>query len=235
MTSVVAQNATLSLEGVGGASVARVLGSAYTFSAGTITLGDLFSEDEKDVLVELTLPALPAPVAQPETVLKVSLRAFNITIGAPDAVEVTLETARPAATPPNQQLNERIDAQRNRLETAAVMEQASALADRGDLAGGRELLRAQCALVMESPSAQEALSSQLVAEINDLEQNFRSVAQYRSVGSKMSRMQARSHQIQRSNHMSTASYAAGASRKKAMKGMWGLSLVSSLGGDDDSD
>ena len=44
-------------------------------------------------------------------------------------------------------------------------------------------------------------------------------------------MQARSHQIQRSNHMSTASYAAGASRKKAMKGMWGLSSL----GDNDSD
>ena len=115
------------------------------------------------------------------------------------------------------------------------MEQASALADRGDLDAGREMLRACRAVVMESPSAEEALSSQLVSEINDLEQNFRSASMYRSVGSKMSRMQARSHQIQRSNHMSTASYAAGSSRKAAMKGMWGLSSVPSQGHDSDSD
>mmetsp|Transcript_71830 Transcript_71830/g.142399 ORF Transcript_71830/g.142399 Transcript_71830/m.142399 type:complete len:117 (+) Transcript_71830:1479-1829(+) len=107
------------------------------------------------------------------------------------------------------------------------MEKASALADRGELEAGREVLRAQCALVMESASAEEALSSQLVSEIKDLEQNFRSASQYRAVGSKMSRMQARSHYIQRSNHMSTASYAAGSSRKKAMKGNWGLSSLSS--------
>lgn len=231
LTSVVAQNATLLLEGVGGTSVARVLGSAYTYSAGTITLGDLFAEDEKDVLIELALPALSAPATQPKTILKASLRAFNIAIGAPDVVEVTLEIARPAATPANQRPNAEIDAQRNRLETASAMEQASALADRGDLAGGRALLRTQCAQVMESASAEQDLSSQLISEIKELEQNFRSAEQYRSVGSKMSRMQARSHQIQRSNHMSTASYAAGASRKKAMKGMWGLSSAASSDSD----
>lgn len=228
LTSVVAQNAKLSLEGVGGVSITRMLGTAYTYSAGTITLGDLFAEDEKDVLVELALPALLAPSEQPTTVLQVSLRAFNIAISAPDVVETTLEIARPAATPSNQRVNEKVDAQRNRLETAAAMEEASALADRGDLEGGKQMLAACRERVMGSESRARALSSQLVSEIKDLEDNFCSVAQYRSVGSKMSRMHANSHQIQRSNHMSAATYTAGASRKRAMKGMWGLSSVRSV-------
>uniref|UniRef100_A0A7S2NB47 VWFA domain-containing protein n=1 Tax=Haptolina brevifila TaxID=156173 RepID=A0A7S2NB47_9EUKA len=104
LTSVVAQNAQLSLEGVGGASVARVLGSAYKYSEGVITLGDLFAEDEKDCLVELEVPALPETTRQPTTVLRVSLRAFNITTNAPEVVEATLEIVRPAATPADQKV-----------------------------------------------------------------------------------------------------------------------------------
>jgi hypothetical protein len=40
---------------------------------------------------------------------------------------------------------------------------------------------------------------------------------YRSLGSKMSKMSAMSHQMQRSNHTSAPMYEAGASSKAAMK------------------
>jgi len=235
LTSVVAQNAALSLETAGGATVTRVLGTAYTYTEGTISLGDLFAEDEKDILVELSLPKLPSPLEQPATIVKASLRAFNITRSAPEVIDATLEVGRPAATPPNQMVNATLDAQRNRIETAAAMEQASALADRGELEAGRSVLQAQANAILGSSSASEALSSNLVCEINSLESNFRSVSQYRAVGSKMSRMQARSHQIQRGNHMSAPTYNAGKSRKGAMKSMWGLSSISSMADDGDSD
>lgn len=69
LVSVVAQNATLSLRPTGGrhacAALGQLLGDAYastTAEDGSIAvrLGDLFSEDEKDVLLELKLPPMPA-------------------------------------------------------------------------------------------------------------------------------------------------------------------------------
>jgi hypothetical protein len=119
-----------------------VLGSSYSRDAeGAVVLGDLFADDAKDVLIELSLPALPAPIAA-EPVLTASLRAFNVARSAPDVVEATLEVARPEATPADQPVNAALDAQRNRIETAEAMETASRMADAGDIAGGRSMLLA---------------------------------------------------------------------------------------------
>jgi len=69
LVSVVAQNATLELRPTGGrhacASLGQLLGDAYASTAAedgslTVRLGDLFSEDEKDVLLKIELPAMPA-------------------------------------------------------------------------------------------------------------------------------------------------------------------------------
>jgi len=68
LVTVVAQNATLSLLPTGGrhprASLGALLGDAYASTPSadggvTIRLGDLFAEDEKDVLIQLKLPAMP--------------------------------------------------------------------------------------------------------------------------------------------------------------------------------
>lgn len=233
LTSVVVQNATLSLEGLAGASVARVLGSTYQRDAdGAINLGDLFAEDEKDILIELSVPTLSAPAAA-AGVLRASLRAFNVVLGAPDAVSATLELARPLATPADQPVNQALDAQRNRIQMAESIEEAARLADMGNLAAGRQMLHAAQRRVATSDSAGCALSSNLVAESEALVANYSSEMQYRSVGSKMSKMSAMSHGRQRANHMQSADmYAGGSKRKASMKAKW----MSSLAGDDsDSD
>jgi hypothetical protein len=47
LTSTVAQNTSLYLEGLGGATITWCLGSTYTRSAdGSVELGDLYAEDE---------------------------------------------------------------------------------------------------------------------------------------------------------------------------------------------
>jgi Mg-chelatase subunit ChlD len=225
LTSVVAQNATLSFAPVGpGVAVSRVLGSTYERDAdGAIVLGDLFAEDEKDVLVELTLPKLDAPTGS-TIVLEAKLRAFNVARSAPDAVEVQLKIARPEATPADQPVNMALDTQRNRIFAAEAMEQASNLADRGNLDGGREMLRAVRDRMAQSASAQigTPLSMNLVKEVDELYTQYESSQRYRSVGSKMSKMQAVAHSRQRATHSNAEAYAGGAKRKMAMKAAWGL-------------
>jgi len=235
LTSVVAQNASVTLEALGGTSVVRVLGDAYTYANGSLALGDLFAEEEKDVLIELKLPALPAPAEAAAPVLRASLRAFNVIASAPEEVAAELTVVRPLATPTDQRVNTALDAQRNRLETAAAMEEAARLADAGRLDAGRQVLEAQKARVASSVSAEHALSTNLSAQTDELVANYRSVSAYRSVGSKMSKMNARSNQVQRAVHTSAPDhYAAGAKRKAAMKSAWFAS--SSLAGNgSDSD
>ena len=82
LVSVVAQNATLVLEGSDAATVAKVHGSYKTEADAatkrtTVSLGDLYSEDEKDVLIALELPALPTAAAAAPAV-RATLRYFNV-------------------------------------------------------------------------------------------------------------------------------------------------------------
>lgn len=236
LTSVVAQNATLDLKATGdaGTAVARVLGSTYARDAsGALVLGDLFAEDEKDILIELSLPARSAPSDEPVAVLDATLRAFNVVRGAPEVVGVSLAIARPVSTPPNQPPNLQIDAQRNRIEAAEAMEKASQAADRGDLDAGREVLKRARLLISASDSAATEFCSNLVEEFSQQETAYRSVSQYRNYGSKLSKMQAMSHSRQRATHSSAPNmYSAGASRKAAVKSAWMSSLKA---GDSDED
>lgn len=238
LTSIVAQNAVLSLQPEGGSTISRVLGNAYPRDAdGNLVLGDLFSEDEKDLLVELALPALAAP-AGPAPILRSTLRAFNVARLAPETVHATLEVSRPEVAPTDQQVNLSIDAQRNRIETAEALEKATRLADAGDLDGGRRTLRDARRNIADSASADQKLSADLVREYEIIEQQFETTQAYRSAGSKASKMQIMSHSRQRAVHTNAHAYMAGAERKAALKSAWMSSMKGKLAGsaaDCDSD
>merc|ERR1719421_2631544 len=98
LTSVVAQNATLSLapSAEHGVSISRVLGNAYAAQGGridAIELGDLFADDAKDILVELDLPSRPQPSPEPLVVLRAELRAFNVARSEAETVAASVEVA----------------------------------------------------------------------------------------------------------------------------------------------
>lgn len=241
LVSVTAQNATLTLETATPPSagprdeISKVLGQYKEEGrpdgappgphTRVLALGDLYSEDSKDVLFELKLPALSAE-APAAAVLRATLRYFNVAAARIEEVSALLEVARPAQTPANQPVNLKLDEQRNRMRVAEAMEAASKLADKGRLGEGRELL-AQCQLaVAGSSSAPTPLSAGLCDELSQLAVEYEDTCRYRSVGAKMSKMSAMSHQMQRSNHASAAMYKAGGSQKSAMKKAWFSSFSS---------
>lgn len=230
LTSVVAQNTVVSLQPEGGCTVSRILGSAYARDAdGAVLLGDLFAEDEKDLLVELTLPALQAPASR-APVLKATLRAFNVTRLVPEMVHAYLEVSRPEVAPKDQRVNPAIDAQRNRVLTAEAMEQATRLADAGDLAAGRRTLERARERVAASESRDHQLSSALVRECESIEQQFQTRQAYRDRGSKMSQMHMVSHSRQRAVHSNPGAYRSGATMKATLKAGWMGSLRSNEAG-----
>ena len=126
LSSVVCQNATLELRAAGGRRATATLDGAvdattYEASADaegalTLRLGDLYSEDQKDVLLRLALVALPAPRAAPHAVLEASLSYYAVAAKRFERVEAQLELSRPADAPPEgaDGVNVQLDEQRNR-------------------------------------------------------------------------------------------------------------------------
>jgi hypothetical protein len=230
LVSIVAQNATLTLEPIDTPeapyAIAKVLGqyrmcAAPSPAAHRLELGDLYAEDAKDVLFELRVPALAAgmeaDLSAPTPVVRATLRYFHVANARFEEATTTLALARPAATPPDQPCDLKLDAQRNRMLVAESMERAAMLGDAGQLAEGRAVLEHCARVVQGSPSANSALCGGLVLEVQQLHMQYDEERVYRSLGSKMSKMSAMSHQMQRSNHTSAPMYEAGASSKAAMK------------------
>lgn len=226
---MVAQNASLTLATPteGAASIGKVHAGAYkrgesdqsASSVQTIELGDLYAEEEKDLLFEIILAALPA-VRQAEPVVTAVLRYFDCATNAYVTVKSELVVARPAEAPPDQPVNALLEQHRNRICAAQAIERATQLADRGELQAGRELLRAAALEVRSSPTAEEPMMRSLATDLEDLEVQYADEPRYRSLGSKMSKMSAQAHMVQRGNHRSEETYSSGAKAKKAMKMAW---------------
>jgi len=206
LVSVVAQNATLTLEAAAGTATLGEVHSHYRQAAGAspsrveLNLGDLYAEDEKDVLLQLELPALSAAVDEPALTLRATLRYFSVGTSRIEEVSTTLDVRRPAGTPPAQPVNLKLDEQRNRVAVAQAMERASRMADDGHVDKGLELLRAQCDQSKRTPSAATPLVQQLCADLERVASGYVDKQAYRMHGAKMCKMQAMSHAQQRSNY-----------------------------------
>merc|ERR1719440_1189767 len=97
--SVVAQNAELTLEPGSNILIEKMLVAAYTTSGDAarkvISVGDLYSEDEKDLLFEIRLPVVTTPHSEPLPVLQATLRYFSITASRMEEASAVLYVARP--------------------------------------------------------------------------------------------------------------------------------------------
>lgn len=146
LVSVVAQNTTLTLRAVAGEATLGRPRCEYPVAmeggaACTVTLGDLFSEDEKDVLLTLALPMLAQPRDGRAAAVHATLRFFSVAQKRVVEESATLEVARPASTPEGQPVSAKLEEQRVRVEMAAAMAKAQERADAGHVLEGRDMLQ----------------------------------------------------------------------------------------------
>jgi len=236
LVSVVCQNATLELKATGGrratAKIEKMLCDT-TYKVATqadgvtvLQLGDLYADDEKDVLFKVRLAALPAPKAEPQPVIESVLKYYAVAAKRFEEVRVTLQLARPEQPPPDAAVHLGLDEQRNRLEAAEAMEQASALADRGERKAGEALLHEAAAKVGASPSSREPLSRALQGDLQRLALYYEDDRTYHTTGSKRSKASALSHRQQRDAASEQGGagdfgYRAGKGSKGGMSRAWG--------------
>jgi len=207
LVSVVAQNIKLKFEpGAPDVVISKVHApsAARPTAAGglEVDLGDLYSEEHRDILCEVQLPRVD-PSIEPMPVVRCTCTCVNIATAQSEMHKNLAVIARPeqASSAPNAE----IDEHRNRIHVVAAIEAATKAADRGDLSAGRTALERARADLLASVSAESDACRGLLRDIDQILAGMQERAQYDRYTSKMSKARMMSHMQQRCNYSNYAS------------------------------
>ncbi|CAM6027703.1 unnamed protein product [Sphagnum balticum] len=197
LLSVVVQDSQLIISsGSSGVELKSIQAGSYdsiiqeSGTHGFVKLGDMYAEEERDILLELHLPALEKlPVGDPplSTLLQVGCSYKD-----PVSQEVKqtpvqqVSIARPALVegPEQERTSIEVDRQRNRLLTAQAIVEAGSLADTGDIARAQFVLKTAKTALQSSAAAQvgDQLTSALELELTEIQVRMASRQMYERTG-----------------------------------------------------
>ena len=184
LLSVVGQNMTLTIE----AQPRCTLGTVHYKNKPqmepdnkkcVVSLGDLQSEEERDIIIPIHLEALETEcLAQP--LIKVTLSYFNVITTLMQATSAELAVDRKIVA--NCEVNEAVSIQLQRIQVALAFEEVRKIAP-VDLQGARRILERSKKLLLESGVAQNQLSQALLSDLDDIVVNLRDRNAYKQRGS----------------------------------------------------
>ncbi|KAI3458918.1 hypothetical protein Pfo_015581 [Paulownia fortunei] len=174
-------------------------------SQGLVNIGDLYADEEKEFLINLSVPVLPNDEGE-ESERKTSL--LDITCSYRDVVSKEIlhiegdlvEIRRPKSlSPPDMMINLEVDRQRNRLLAAESIAQAQEMAETGNLTGAQTLLAKRRTDLLASASAQagDGLCMWLEADMKETEKRMGSQQLYQQAGRAYALSGMSSHAFQR--------------------------------------
>jgi len=131
-----------------------------------VTLGDLYSEENRNIMVHVHIPAVKEGV-ETFPLVKFQLKYFNVINSAFENAEAIATIARPEATPENQKMDYFLDVQRNRLNVADAIQKSKKVGDSGDLEKARDILHKAIEQIKLSISSTDELSKTMIADLND--------------------------------------------------------------------
>jgi len=189
LLSVVVQDVKIKVSACAGTKLKSFHAGSYETcvaddgSHGTVDLGDLYAEEERDILVELKLPALKS-ASNPMNLISVrcfyrepvSQQDFN-------SREQSLSILRPESTDGAPvALNLEVEKQRNRLRTAQAIAEARTLADQGDMSSAQMVLQNAKMELQRTRTGDHLLSLSLEAEITEIQARMMSKQTYERSG-----------------------------------------------------
>ena len=210
-----------------------------------VNCGDLFSEESKDILVDLVLPKVACISGESDFKLG-TLKAsyFDVATSRMQSSQVELTVRRAAVVPADIEPDLNVALQRMRLETVAALSQSGVMAAQGDFDGARqgleETLKQAQALVMSAQLKENAIVAGIARVlVEDLEEAMTDTCDadvYQSKGSKALRGKAAVRSAQRCDFTSPSKswsavdedeevkrFSGGSSRQRAMKGsVWSV-------------
>jgi len=206
LLSVVAQNIKLAIKPVGEVKISRVLGKFKFVQEGNnyvINIGDLYSEETRDIVCAMTLPSVPEEkVADP--VIVFDLGYFNIAVNKFEKIEKTCTVHR-TKDPKEQKRDYTLDKHLNRLFTAEAMEQARAIGS-SDLKKAQGIIDAVIEKVKSSISANDELCVKLLADLNEVKKDLEDEHKFHSTTSKKLSSLSHGHHMQRNTTSGAQTY-----------------------------
>ena len=169
----------------------------------TLELGDLYGEEERDVLIEMSMPSLPSENLESE-VLKCRVSYINVLDSSLDQVEAFAVVRRPnELTASDRVPDSRITQQLNRILSLEALEIATIAAEGGDLSEGTEVLQRamnQMTDKMKFLNDEDTIvSNALMDDLKECKGGLASQSMYKNRGKMRMKAKIQGHWNQRSN------------------------------------
>jgi len=205
LLSVAAQNVKLIVEPREGAEVMEALstynklGESDGLVGGSVgvSLGDLFSEERKDLLFRLKVNAVGEASDGEREVGVVRLGFFDAISGKLVNTLLPLLVRRVTEITEAEVANPKIDVQRNRLRCAAALRTATAAGEKDDLADARAIIQKAIHEIQHSQTAEDPFCVALIHDLKQADQTLTSKAQFKSEGHRYMSNAISTHEYQR--------------------------------------
>jgi len=211
LLSVVAQNIQIELFGMNGCKIESIKTKKSTKAIVPnkhyqIEMGDLYGDEARDVLIEVSMPTLPA-ANEEFVVLHCKLNYVNVLDSSLAKGEAFGAVQRLNQVSADQVPNSHVTEQRSRIIAAEALEQANAVAKRGRLAEGTVVLESALVQLIDSERFLNTTRSRssvasLVGDLKECRASLSSTSMYQQSGQKRMSAKAQSHHNQRSNDLS---------------------------------
>jgi len=201
LISVAAQNITLKLEAPSEVKIKKVITRFATKEIEAkktfeIQLGDIQSEEKRDILVVAEMPSLPHERSS-FLLSTISLSYFNVITSKLDNAKVEVTVGRPDKVPPDQKVNFELDKQHNRLRCAEAMETATTEGTAGRLEKARGILDECIYQIKKSVSADAPFCKNLVLDLQKCRDGLQSTSTFQTFGHQQLATNAGAHYGQR--------------------------------------
>ena len=205
LLSTVGQNINLKVELTNGATISEFIAKKTpTFNANKtsaeVPLGDLQSEEQRDVLMEIQLPACP-DLGTDGGILNyasVTLSFFNVITAVMETATSDLPVSRTDTGKPKTS-NPLIDKQKNRIMTMKALEDAKKKADEGKYEEGRKLLLECKHVISNSITRDEMMVKGMLDDLDDMCDGMVDAIEYKRYGKSRAINALQAHTQQRSN------------------------------------
>ena len=170
LVSTVAQKVSVCIESVNGSFISKVH-TRYKYETDgngqkfIISVGDIQSEEERNLVFELNVPELNSPV-ECMIFATAEVEYFNVVTNNQESVKSVLELFRPTTVNEADTIvPERIDIQKNRIIAAEAMEQANKLNSKGQIEDMKKVLLNAMNSISISSSQKTTLSQGLQKDL----------------------------------------------------------------------
>merc|ERR1712176_1203787 len=221
LVSIIGQDLKIQVEALNDVEINKCLSTGYTLSVTkprkihTISINNLQSEENRDLIFELKMPKRIGGKKENDPIIQLSVNYKNVVKDKQETLSNVSCVNRIDGT----QIGERnieLDVQYNRVLAAEAMEKADDLANKGKLEEARKILTSAQQHIQTSKSCKAQFSQNLVNDISQVMGGMQSRQQYQASGGKMLKMNKKAHKMQRSVQSSAyASQSAYQNRSKS--------------------